>query len=77
MLREKVEELNKNNVQIDEKEMLRRKLEELENLKIQYEQEIRTLKENKASMIQQSSGLETNQHIFEEKTQQMLKVVWY
>jgi len=71
MLREKVEELNKNNVQIDEKEMLRRKLEELENLKIQYEQEIRTLKENKASMIQQSSGLETNQHIFEEKTQQI------
>ena len=71
MLREKVEELNKNNVQIDEKEMLRRKLEELENLKIQYEQEIRTLKENKASMVQQSSGLETNQHIFEEKTQQI------
>ena len=64
-------ERNKNNVQIDEKEMLRRKLEELENLKIQYEQEIRTLKENKASMVQQSSGLETNQHIFEEKTQQI------
>ena len=64
MLREKVEELNKNNVQIDEKEMLRRKLEELENLKIQYEQEIRTLKENKASMVQQSSGLTRNKSAY-------------
>ena len=70
MLREKVEELNKNNVQIDEKEMLRRKLEELENLKLKYEQEIRTIK-NQNSIIQESSGLEKNQHIFEEKTQQI------
>ena len=50
------------NVQYDEKEMLKRKLQELENLKTQYEQEIRTLKGNKTTVTQESSGLEKTQH---------------
>ena len=63
--------LAQQNVQYDEKEMLKRKLQELENLKTQYEQEIRTLKGNKTTVTQESSGLEKTQHLFEEKTQQI------
>ena len=63
--------LSQQNVQDDEKEMLKRKLQELENLKMQYEQEIITLKRAKSSAVKESSGLEKTQHLFEEKTQQI------
>ena len=64
--------LAQQNVQDDEKEMLKRKLQELETLKMQYEQEIRTLKGAKSSVVQASAGgLEKTQHLFEEKTQQI------
>ena len=63
--------LSQQNVQDDEKEMLKRKLQELENLKIQYEQEIRTLKGSKSTVVKESSGLEKTQHLFEEKSQQI------
>ncbi len=63
--------LSQQNAQDDEKEMLKRKLQELENLKMQYEQEIKTLKGAKSSIVKESSGLEKTQHLFEEKTQQI------
>ena len=64
--------LAQQNVQDDEKEMLKRKLQELETLKMQYEQEIRTLKGAKSTAVQASAGgLEKTQHLFEEKTQQI------
>ena len=63
--------LSQQNAQDDEKEMLKRKLQELENLKMQYEQEIKTLKGAKSSVVKESSGLEKTQHLFEEKTQQI------
>ena len=63
--------LSQQNAQDDEKEMLKRKLQELENLKLQYEQEIITLKGAKSSVVKESSGLEKTQHLFEEKTQQI------
>ena len=63
--------LSQQNAQDDEKEMLKRKLQELENLKMQYEQEIITLKRAKSSAVKESSGLEKTQHLFEEKTQQI------
>ena len=64
--------LAQQNVQDDEKEMLKRKLQELETLKMQYEQEIRTLKGAKSTSVHESAGgLEKTQHLFEEKTQQI------
>ena len=57
--------------EIDEKEMLKRKLEELERLRTEYETEIRTLKESKMTKIQESSGLQKQQHLFEDKTRQI------
>jgi len=63
--------LSQQNAQDDEKEMLKRKLQELENLKMQYEQEIKTLKGAKSGVVKESSGLEKTQHLFEEKTQQI------
>ena len=63
--------LSQQSAQDDEKEMLKRKLQELENLKMQYEQEIKTLKGAKSSVVKESSGLEKTQHLFEEKTQQI------
>ena len=63
--------LSQQNAQDDEKEMLKRKLQELENLKMQYEQEIKTLKGAKSSVVKECSGLEKTQHLFEEKTQQI------
>ena len=63
--------LSQQNAQDDEKEMLKRKLQELENLKLQYEQEIITLKGAKSSVVKERSGLEKTQHLFEEKTQQI------
>ena len=78
MLKAKVEELSRNNMKSnaenDEKEMLKRKLQELENLKNEYEQEIKTLRENKttvATKVQESSGLEKKQLLFEERAQQI------
>ena len=78
MLKAKVEELSRNNMKSnaenDEKEMLKRKLQELENLKNEYEQEIKTLRENKttvATKVQESSGLEKKQLLFEERSQQI------
>ena len=78
MLKAKVEELSRNNMKSnaenDEKEMLKRKLQELENLKNEYEQEIKTLRENKttvATKVQESSGLENKQLLFEERAQQI------
>ena len=76
MLKAKVEELSRNNMKSnaenDEKEMLKRKLQELESLKNEYEQEIRTLRENKTTKcVQESSGLEKKQLLFEEKAQQI------
>ena len=77
MLRAKVDELNKakmaEGAQKEEKEALKRKLEELEKLKMQYEQEIRTLREKKTTttQVQESSGLQQKQLLFEEKTQQI------
>ena len=46
--------LSQQNAQDDEKEMLKRKLQELENLKMQYEQEIKTLKGAKSSVVKES-----------------------
>jgi hypothetical protein len=79
MLKAKVEELSRNNMKSnaenDEKEMLKRKLQELETLKNEYEQEIKTLRENKTTVatksVQESSGLEKKQLLFEEKAQQI------
>ena len=77
MLRAKVDELNKSKMaegaQKEEKEALKRKLQELEALKMQYEQEIRTLREKKATttQVQESSGLQQKQLLFEDKTQQI------
>ena len=78
MLKAKVEELSRNNMKSnaenDEKEMLKRKLQELESLKNEYEQEIKTLRENKttvATKVQESSGLEKKQLLFEERAQQI------
>ena len=79
VLRTKVEELNKatmeSNAQNEEKENLKRRLQELENLKSQYEQEIKTLKEQKTTTttttVEKSSGLEKNQLLFEDKAQQI------
>ena len=77
MLRAKVDELNKakmaEGAQKEEKEALKRKLQELEALKMQYEQEIRTLREKKATttQVQESSGLQQKQLLFEDKTQQI------
>ena len=79
VLRAKVEELNKatmeSNAQNEEKENLKRRLQELENLKAQYEQEIKTLKEQKTTTttttVEKSSGLEKNQLLFEDKAQQI------
>ena len=79
VLRAKVEELNKatmeSNAQNEEKENLKRRLQELENLKSQYEQEIKTLKEQKTTTttttVEKSSGLEKNQLLFEDKAQQI------
>ena len=78
MLKAKVEELSRNNMKSNaenaEKEMLKRKLQELESLKNEYEQEIKTLRENKttiATKVQESSGLEKKQLLFEERAQQI------
>ena len=79
VLRAKVEELNKatmeSNAQNEEKENLKRRLQELENLKAQYEQEIKTLKEQKTTTttttVEKTSGLEKNQLLFEDKAQQI------
>ena len=78
MLRAKVDELNKakmaEGAQNEEKETLKRKLQELENLKMQYEQEIRTLREKNVTtttQVQESSGLTQKQMLFEEKAQQI------
>ena len=79
VLRAKVEELNRatmeSNAQNEEKENLKRRLQELENLKAQYEQEIKTLKEQKTTTttttVEKSSGLEKNQLLFEDKAQQI------
>ena len=79
VLRTKVEELNKatmeSNAQNEEKENLKRRLQELENLKAQYEQEIKTLKEQKTTTttttVEKTSGLEKNQLLFEDKAQQI------
>ena len=79
VLRAKVEELNKatmeSNAQNEEKENLKRRLQELENLKSQYEQEIKTLKEQKTTTttttVEKTSGLEKNQLLFEDKAQQI------
>ena len=79
MLKAKVEELSRNNMKSnaenDEKEMLKRKLQELESLKNEYEQEIKTLRENKTTVatksVQESSGLEKKQLLFEDKAQQI------
>jgi hypothetical protein len=79
MLKAKVEELSRNNLKTndenDEKEMLKRKLQELESLKSEYEQEIRTLRENKTTVatkdVQENSGLEKKQLLFEERAQQI------
>jgi hypothetical protein len=79
MLKAKVEELSKNNmktdVENDEKEMLKKKLQELESLKAEYEQEIKTLRENKTTVatkvVQERSGLENKQLLFEERAQQI------
>ena len=79
VLRAKVEELNRatmeSNAQNEEKENLKRRLQELENLKSQYEQEIKTLKEQKTTTttttVEKTSGLEKNQLLFEDKAQQI------
>ena len=79
VLRAKVEELNKatmeSNAQNEEKENLKRRLQELENLKAQYEQELKTLKEQKTTTttttVEKTSGLEKNQLLFEDKAQQI------
>ena len=79
VLRAKVEELNRanmeSNAQNEEKENLKRRLQELENLKAQYEQEIKTLKEQKTTTttttVEKTSGLEKNQLLFEDKAQQI------
>ena len=79
VLRAKVEELNRatmeSNAQNEGKENLKRRLQELENLKAQYEQEIKTLKEQKTTTttttVEKTSGLEKNQLLFEDKAQQI------
>ena len=79
VLRAKVEELNKatmeSNAQNEEKENLKTRLQQLENLKAQYEQEIKTLKEQKTTTttttVEKTSGLEKNQLLFEDKAQQI------
>ena len=70
MLRAKVAELNNAKLAAEnsEKELLKQKLQELEGLKTQYEQEIRTLRENKTK-VQETT--EKRQHIFEDKNQQI------
>ena len=78
-LKAKVEELNRNNMKSyaenEEKEILKRKLKELEGLKMEYEQEIKSLRENKATVatksVVESSGLEKKQLLFEERAQQI------
>ena len=69
VLRAKVEELNKATMESNAQN------EEKENLKAQYEQEIKTLKEQKTTTttttVEKSSGLEKNQLLFEDKAQQI------
>ena len=57
--------------ELEEKEALQRKLQELETLKSEYEQEIRTLKGTKSSVVQDSSVIEKKEHLFEDKTRQI------
>ena len=69
VLRAKVEELNKATMESNAQN------EEKENLKAQYEQEIKTLKEQKTTTttttVEKTSGLEKNQLLFEDKAQQI------
>ena len=68
MLREKVDKLftSKFNTESSEKEILKQKVEDLEGLNAQYEQEIRSLRQS--SKVQESE-FEKRQHIFQDKTQ--------
>ena len=68
MLREKVDELfsSKFNTENKEKEILKQKVDDLEGLNAQYEQEIRSLRQS--SKVQESE-FEKRRHIFQDKTQ--------
>ena len=68
MLREKVDKLfsSKFNTENNEKEILKQKVDDLEGLNAQYEQEIRSLRQS--SKVQESE-FEKRRHIFQDKTQ--------
>ena len=68
MLREKVDKLfsTKFNTENNEKEILKQKVDDLEGLNAQYEQEIRSLRQS--SKVQESE-FEKRRHIFQDKTQ--------
>ena len=68
MLREKVDKLfsSKFNNENNEKEILKQKVDDLEGLNAQYEQEIRSLRQS--SKVQESE-FEKRRHIFQDKTQ--------
>ena len=68
MLREKVDKLfsSKFNTEKNEKEILKQKVDDLEGLNAQYEQEIRSLRQS--SKVQESE-FEKRRHIFQDKTQ--------
>ena len=68
MLREKVDKLfsSKFNIENNEKEILKQKVDDLEGLNAQYEQEIRSLRQS--SKVQESE-FEKRRHIFQDKTQ--------
>ena len=68
MLREKVDKLfsSKFNTENKEKEILKQKVDDLEGLNAQYEQEIRSLRQS--SKVQESE-FEKRRHIFQDKTQ--------
>ena len=57
--------------EFEEKEKLRKKLQELEHLKSEYENEIKSLKETKTESVQEKTEIEKKEHIFEERIKQV------
>ena len=75
-LKSQLEEMNELRAKIADNELLRRKIEELEKSKLEYEQEIRLLREAKTSLavktkVEESRGLESKQLTFEDKPEQI------
>ena len=76
ILKKQLEDLNELRAKAADTEILKRKLEELEKSKLEYEQELRLLREAKTSLtvktkVEESKGLESKQLTFEDKPEQI------